>query len=210
VIEVRRAASRLTTTTPGITTRHGLSSGAHYDPDNLSFGGLVAHDLHVVAPGAGFDTHPHRGLEIVSWVLSGTLHHEDAHHRTTVRHGTVQHASTGSGIEHAERNGGDDELRFVQMWLLGELGTPAYRVAGPTVELPDARFRAIAAPVHLAAAPFVHVFVADGTATVAGTQLNAGDEVRITDEPVSIEGTAELLVWEIGRGKSVDGAALRP
>src|SRR5882757_30697 len=160
MIEIRRADSRPTTTTPGITTRHGFSSGAHYDPDNLSFGGLVAHDLHVVAPGAGFENHPHRGLEIVSWVLSGTLLHADARRQTTVRHGTVQHVSAGSGIEHAERNGGDDELRFVQMWLLGELGTSAYRAgAGASLQLPGARFEVVRldGEVRRSAAPFVHV-----------------------------------------------------
>jgi len=200
VIEIRRAADRAVTTMPGITTMHGFSSGAHYDPANLSFGRLIAHDVHVLAPGAGFDRHPHRGLEIVSWVLSGTLLHDGSTaRRTTVRHGTVQHLSAGSGVEHEERNGGSDELRFVQMWLLadGPLGEPAYRTGA--VEVPGARFDVVTGAARLAAAPFVHVFVADGTARVGAAELAAGDEARITDEAVDVAAEGELLVWEMFR-----------
>lgn len=194
MIEIRRAADRAVTTTPGVTTRHGFSSGAHYDPENLSFGRLVAHDLHVLAPGAGFDWHPHRALEIVSWVLSGVLIHDDAQ---AIRPGMVQHLSAGSGVEHAERNGGDGELRFVQLWLLGEPGEPAYRASeSRSLELPGAHFEALRLDgrVSVPAAPFVHVYVAEGSATLDGSTLGAGDEARILDEAVTIEGVAEVLI----------------
>jgi redox-sensitive bicupin YhaK (pirin superfamily) len=193
VIEIRRAGDRAATAVPGITTRHGFSSGPHYDPANVSFGRLIAHDLHVVAPGAGFDTHRHRGVEIVSWVLSGTLLHNDDR---AVPSGTVQHVSAGDGIEHSERNGGADELRFVQMSLLGEPGLPAYRI-GTAVELPGARFQVLAGAAHLPGAPFVHVFVADGTATFDAVPLNAGDELRVTEQPVLLCATGAVLVWEM-------------
>jgi hypothetical protein len=198
VIEIRRGADRAVTTTPGITTWHGFSSGAHYDPANLSFGPLVAHDVHAVAPGAGFERHSHRGLEIVSWVLTGTLRHQDSSGRSnTVRHGMVQHVSAGSGIEHAELNGGDDELRFVQMWLLGAAGEPAYRTGA--VDRPGGQFVVVTGAARLAAAPFVHVFVAHGTARIGGVDLAAGDEARITDEPVDVDVDGELLTWELLR-----------
>ena len=200
MIEIRRAADRAVTVMPGITTTHGFSSGAHYDPANLSFGRLIAHDVHVLAPGAGFDRHPHRGLEIVSWVLSGALRHDGVSARpVTVRHGTVQHLSAGSGVEHEERNGASDELRFVQMWLLtdGPLGEPAYRTGA--VDVPGARFDVVTGVARLAAAPFVHVYVADGTARVGAAELDAGDEARITDEAVDVAARGELLVWEMFR-----------
>jgi len=192
VIEVRRAADRTVTYGDGITTRHGFSSGAHYDPENVSFGRLITHDLHVLAPGAGFDAHRHRGVEIVSWVLSGTLVHNG---ESAVRHGTVQHVSAGDGIEHSERNGGPDELRFVQMSLLGEPTAPAYRTGA--VDVPGASFRVVPGPTRLAAAPFVHAYVATGTAILNGVDLGAGDEARITDESVDVEVDGELLVWEL-------------
>jgi quercetin 2,3-dioxygenase len=200
VIAIRRAADRAVTTMPGITTTHGFSSGAHYDPANLSFGRLIAHDVHVLAPGAGFDRHLHRGLEIVSWVLSGTLLHDGVSARpATVRHGTVQHLSAGSGVEHEERNGGSDELRFVQMWLLADepLGEPAYRTGA--VEVPGARFDVVTGLARLTAAPFVHAFAADGRARVGAAELTAGDEARISDEAVDVAVQGELLVWEMFR-----------
>ncbi|HEY3631857.1 MAG TPA: pirin family protein [Jatrophihabitantaceae bacterium] len=192
MIAIRRAADRTVTYGDGITTRHGFSAGAHYDPANVSFGRLIAHDLHVLAPGAGFGTHRHRSVEIVSWVLSGTLLHND---ETAVRPGTVQHVSAGDGIEHSERNGGTDELRFVQMSLLGEAGKPAYRTG--SVDVPGARFRVVSGAARLDEAPFVHVYVANGTAAVPGVELGVGDEARITGEAVDIEADGELLVWEL-------------
>lgn len=202
MIEIRRAADRAVTTKPGITTTHGFSSGAHYDPDNLSFGRLIAHDLHVLAPGAGFDRHLHRGLEIVSWVLSGTLLHDRG---SAIRHGTVQHLSAGSGVEHDERNGGTDELRFVQMWLLGDapLGAPAYRTGA--VDVPGARFEVVTGAARLAAAPFVHAYLADGSARVGAAGLATGDEARISDEAVDVEVAGELLVWHMLRPNSASG-----
>lgn len=190
MIEIRRAGDRTVTYGEGITTRHGFSSGAHYDPGNVSFGRLIAHDLHVLAPGAGFDPHRHRGVEIVSWVLAGTLLHDGTN---AVRHGTVQHLSAGDGVEHSERNGGTDELRFVQMTLLGDTGKSAYRTGA--VDVPGATFRVLSGAAKLDAAPFVHVYVARGTARVAGLDLATGDEARITDQPVDIAGPGEVLSW---------------
>ncbi len=205
MIEVRRGADRPTSSSPGIQTRHSFSSGAHYDPANTHFGRLVAHDEHVVQAGAGFDMHLHRAIDIVTWVLDGTLLHEDsAGNRNTVRPGMVQHLSAGSGIEHSERNGGDDELRFVQMWLLGESGTqPSYRVGesaalplpGATLQVVRLAGRAFALP----SAPFVHVFVVRGAAdlTAAGA-LAAGDTARVSPcHRHRIDGDAELLVLQI-------------
>jgi hypothetical protein len=198
VIAVRRLAGRAVTKVPGVTMWHGFSAGAHYDPANTHFGRLVTHDLHALEPGAGFGRHSHRELEIVSWVLTGTLLHVDpSGGATAVRHGTVQHITAGSGVVHEERNAGAHELRFVQMWLVGEPGEPAYRTGA--VDVGDARFRVVRGPARLDAAPFVHVFVASGTAGLDGVELDAGDEVRITGEAVTLRGDAELLVWEMQR-----------
>jgi redox-sensitive bicupin YhaK (pirin superfamily) len=194
VIVIRRGSDRAVTHGPGITTWHSFSSGAHYDAANVRFGELVTCDEHLLAPGAGFSTHAHRGLEIVTWVLDGTLEHADSlGGRATVRPGTVAHLSAGSGVEHAERNGGRDELRFVQMWLLGDTtAAPAYRTG--SVELPGVSFDVVSGPARLAAAPYVHAFVASGTAVVAGTDLAAGGDARITDEAVEVAVDGELIV----------------
>ncbi len=121
MIDVRRAGERFTTTADGITTRHSFSFGAHYDPANVGFAELVALNDDVVAPGAGYGTHPHVDLEIVTWVLSGSLVHEDSHgHSGVVRPGLAQRLSAGSGVLHSERNdapGASVPTRFVQMWV---------------------------------------------------------------------------------------------
>ena len=109
------------TSQPGIETRHVFSAGAHYDPDNLSFGPVIGCDEHTVATGAGFADHAHRGVVIVSWVLTGTLRHVDGDRDLTVVPGQVLVQATGDGIRHTESNGGDGPLVFVQTTLLADI-----------------------------------------------------------------------------------------
>jgi redox-sensitive bicupin YhaK (pirin superfamily) len=202
MIVVRRASDRAVTHGRGITTWHSFSSGAHYDAANVRFGELVTCDEHLLAPGAGFGTHAHRGLEIVTWVLAGTLEHTDSlGGRTTVHRGTVAHLSAGSGVEHAECNGGADELRFVQMWLLGESGAPAYRTVGGGVRLSGARFDVlhVDGDATVRAAPLGYVFAASGRVRVGPAELGPGDEARITDEDTAVHGRGDLLVWQLSR-----------
>jgi redox-sensitive bicupin YhaK (pirin superfamily) len=121
VIDVRRAAERFITRTEGLMSRHSFSFGAHYDPDNVGFAVLVAHNDDVVEPGRGYDTHPHRDTEIVTWVLEGSLVHEDSYGNAGVIHpGLAQRMSAGRGVLHSERNDeprAETPTRFVQMWL---------------------------------------------------------------------------------------------
>jgi quercetin 2,3-dioxygenase len=137
VIDVRRADERFTTTTDWLTSRHSFSFGPHYDPANVGHAVLVAHNDDVVAAGAGYDPHPHRDLEIVTWVLEGSLVHQDTHgHAGVVTPGVVQRLTAGSGVRHSERNdapGARLPTRFVQMWLLpDEPGLPPSYDLGDT------------------------------------------------------------------------------
>jgi redox-sensitive bicupin YhaK (pirin superfamily) len=133
VIDVRRAADRFTTSTDWLTSRHSFSFGPHYDPANVGFAALVAHNDDVVAVGAGYDTHPHADTEIVTWVLQGSLVHRDSLGGSHVLEpGAVQLLSAGTGVRHSERNDGSDAVRatrFVQMWVRpDESGlTPSYQ-----------------------------------------------------------------------------------
>jgi len=121
VIDVRRAADRFTTRTDWLTSRHSFSFGAHYDPSNVAFAALVAHNDDEVAVGAGYDTHSHADTEIVTWVLEGGLVHRDSLGGSHVlRPGAVQLLSAGAGVLHSERNdavGAVRPTRFVQMWV---------------------------------------------------------------------------------------------
>jgi redox-sensitive bicupin YhaK (pirin superfamily) len=198
VIDVRRSAERFTTETDWLTSRHSFSFGPHYDPSNVGFAVLVAHNEDVVAPGRGYDTHPHADQEIVTWVLEGSLVHEDSHgHRGEVRPGLAQLMSAGRGVLHSERNdapGADRPTRFVQMWLRpDEAGLdPSYaqREVDPGAGLVplvsgvpglDAAVRihtggaalhvarlAPGASAELPDAPHLHVFVARGAVDLEG------------------------------------------
>ena len=121
-VDVRRAADRARTTTTWLDSRHSFSFGPHYDPANTSHGLLLASNDDVVRPGGGFAMHPHRDVEIVTWVLRGTLAHRDSTGRSSVLHpGSAQRVSAGSGILHSERNDAAGhpavDVRFVQMWV---------------------------------------------------------------------------------------------
>jgi redox-sensitive bicupin YhaK (pirin superfamily) len=130
-IAVLRAGDRFVSERDGVTTRHLLSFGDHYDPSRTSYGPLIAHNDETLAPGAGYALHRHSGVEIVTWVVSGRLvHTDDAGIETALTAGTVQALSTGCGMGHAERSI-DEPTRFVQMWLSGGDvdARPHYRAA---------------------------------------------------------------------------------
>lgn len=129
-LDVRRATDRARTATAWLDSRHSFSSGRHYDPANTSYGLLVANDDHRVRAGAGFALHRHRDVEIVTWVLEGSLVHEDSTGSgSVVSPGQVQRTSAGRGIAHSERcgsavDGPARDVRFVQMWVVpDESGT---------------------------------------------------------------------------------------
>lgn len=128
VIDVRRADRRFATDVAWLRSRHCFSFGPHYDPANTGFGRLVVSNDDVVAPGSGFDTHPHRDMEIVTWVLSGSLVHQDSQgHNGVIYPGLAQRMTAGRGILHSEKNDswtltGDPvhqtPVHFIQMWVL--------------------------------------------------------------------------------------------
>ncbi|HEY9412615.1 MAG TPA: pirin family protein [Jiangellaceae bacterium] len=136
---VARAADRFVTRAEGVTSRHSFSFGPHYDPSNVGFGLLVVSNDDLVQPGSGYPTHPHRDVEIVTWVLDGVLVHRDSTGGGGVlTPGLAQRMSAGSGVVHAEFNdaGGDTgvpgrraPLRFVQMWVPPDRpgGDPSYQ-----------------------------------------------------------------------------------
>ncbi len=117
-----KAERRFHTVQSGIETWHTYSAGAHYDPDHLSYGPVVGLDEHLVEPGAGFAWHAHRGVHIATWILEGTLRHEDSNGSLRlVVPGELLVQCTGDGIRHRETNASDIEpLRFVQVTILGD------------------------------------------------------------------------------------------
>ncbi|MEQ3553956.1 pirin family protein [Pseudonocardia nematodicida] len=131
-ITLYRAGDRFRTATGWLDSRHSFSAGSHYDPSNTHFGLLLLHNEDRVAPGTGYDEHPHRDTEILTWVLDGELEHRDTGSGRTarVRPGEVQRLGAGSGVRHSEHATPDDGVRFVQMWVVPDDpgGVPEYAV----------------------------------------------------------------------------------
>jgi len=240
ITDVRRSSERFATDIPWLASRHSFSFGGHYDPANTHFGLLLVNNDDVVRAGEGFETHPHRDMEIVTWVLSGSLVHQDSEgHSGVLYPGLAQRMSAGSGILHSEKNDSwrltgqrhEDPVHFVQMWVLPDergfrpgyeqldisaelargglvpvatgraTGEAAIRIQQRDAALYAARLGAGAA-ISLPAAPYVHLFVPVGSATVEGAgSLATGDSLRLAggDGPQLVAGPAgaEVLVWEM-------------
>lgn len=216
MIEVRSGQTRYPGGDPdaGIETAYAFSFGAHYDPDNLRFGAMIACNEERLAPGAGFEEHPHSHTELVTWVVEGELTHRDSQgHETRVRAGDVQRLSSAAGIRHVERNDGDAPLRFIQTWLAstGFEGDPEYDVVrgiadGTPYAVPRAdamlHVRRLAAGDRTAVpdGPRVYVHVVRGAVRIEDARLTAGDAARITGArglELAAEEAAECLMWEM-------------
>lgn len=116
--DIRRSSSRFVEREQGRRTQHGFSFGQHYDPDWLSFGPMVCHDDHLLGAGKGFDEHAHSDLEIVTFVVAGSLRHTDSlGTEETLTAGEVAVLSAGEGVRHSESASDDGAVRFVQVWL---------------------------------------------------------------------------------------------
>lgn len=106
-----------------------FSFAEYYNPDNIQFGVLRVINDDLVEPKTGFDTHPHRDMEIISYVVNGKLTHGDSMgNKNTITRGQVQYMSAGTGVLHSEHNLGEDILRFLQIWIFPEKNrlTPNY------------------------------------------------------------------------------------
>ncbi|NLP27418.1 MAG: pirin family protein [Clostridia bacterium] len=96
-----------------------FSFAQYYNPKNMNFGVLRVINDDLVEANTGFDTHPHRDMEIISYVVNGQLTHGDSMgNKNTLSRGHVQYMSAGTGVYHSEHNLGKDTLRFLQIWIL--------------------------------------------------------------------------------------------
>ena len=219
-VDVRRAEDRAASRFGWLDSKHSFSFGRHYDPDNTHFGLLLVNNDDVVAPGTGFETHPHRDMEIVTWVLRGQLVHQDSHgHNGLIYPGLAQRMSAGTGILHSEKNDswrltGDPEhaeqVHFVQMWVApDEAGIrPGYE----QLEISDELLRGGLVPVasgrpeHRDAAA---ISIAQKHAALYAARLGPGQSVAVPDAPfvhafvalgsVDLEGTGPLATGDAAR-----------
>jgi quercetin 2,3-dioxygenase len=106
-----------------------FSFADYYNPFNINFGVLRVINDDQIKPGTGFDTHPHKDMEIISYVVDGALTHGDSMgNKNTITRGHVQYMSAGTGVYHSEHNYGEDLLRLLQIWIFPDRRdyTPSY------------------------------------------------------------------------------------
>ena len=150
MIAVRKGAERGHFDFGWLNTYHTFSFSDYYDQRYVQFRSLRVINEDRVQPGEGFGTHPHRNMEIVTYVLEGALAHKDSMgNGSVIRPGDVQRMSAGTGITHSEFNHSQDELvHFLQIWLMPSEKNiePGYEQKFYTPEQKREGFRLIASP----------------------------------------------------------------
>lgn len=132
-------------------SRHTFSFAEYHDPQRMGFGKLRVINDGMVAPGAGFGTHSHANMEIISVALAGSMRHQDSMGNSyVIKQGEVQVMSAGTGVSHSEYNASDTEpLNFLQIWVLPKLSgiEPRYEQKHFSTDGRDNEFQTAIAPI---------------------------------------------------------------
>lgn len=213
MLEIRKSEDRGVAEHGWLSSRHSFSFASYHDPQHMGFGPLRVINEDRVQGGGGFGAHGHNDMEIISYVLGGALEHKDSMGTgSTIRYGSVQRMSAGSGVMHSEFNHSRTEpVHFLQIWILpNERGLePSYEEKHFDRESKTGQWRLIASPdgregsvrIHQDAALYASILdgndtlnftlangrrgylhIALGAATINGVPLKAGDALKITDE----------------------------
>jgi redox-sensitive bicupin YhaK (pirin superfamily) len=181
LIEIKKAADRFDTSIDWLKSKHSFSFGGHYDPENTHHGLLLVSNDDVIDPNTGFQTHPHRDMEIVTWVLSGELEHKDSTgNKDIIYPGLAQRMSAGRGIWHSEINSSKTTpVHLVQMWVHPDTESvnPSYEQLDISKELAKGGLVPIASGQGHNAA----ISIRQKGAVLWGGRLKAGESVQIPD-----------------------------
>jgi quercetin 2,3-dioxygenase len=218
MLQIRPSEERGHNKLPWLDTRFTFSFDQYYDAKHVHFRALRVLNEDVVAPAQGFGMHPHRDMEILTWILEGALAHRDTSGGSgVIRPGELQHMSAGTGVMHSEFNPSKKEpTHLLQIWLLPErkglkpeyeelsfadleLRNQFHHVAGPKApvtihqdaDLFIARLDKGAEAKHsLEDGRHAWLQVARGSVRLNGAELKAGDGVAISNErEVRVEAT---------------------
>ncbi|MDX6212958.1 MAG: quercetin 2,3-dioxygenase [Frankiales bacterium] len=227
-IDIRRADERAKTDIGWLDSKHSFSFGQHHDPGNTHHGLLLVNNDDIVDPGTGFETHPHRDMEIVTWVLQGSLVHQDSTgHSGVIYPGLAQRMSAGKGIQHSEKNDSwrllgeqhRDPVHFVQMWVVPDEGgiTPGYEQLEIEGELLAGGLVPVASGMakHDGAAA---IRIKNKYAALYAARLQPGQSVQLPDAPylhlfvprgsVALEGAGPLQTGDAVRFTATGGQSI--
>jgi redox-sensitive bicupin YhaK (pirin superfamily) len=212
MIEVRHSNERGHLNHGWLDTYHTFSFDRYYDPQHMGFRSLRVINEDRVAPGRGFGTHPHRDMEIITYILEGALEHKDSMGTgSIIRPGEIQRMSAGTGVTHSEFNPSKTEpVHLLQIWILPDARgiQPSYEQKEFSREEMRGRLRLIAArnpiddavKIHqdlrlfatvldgdsvkyeLGSGRYAWIQVARGSMQLNGTALEAGDGVALSNE----------------------------
>jgi redox-sensitive bicupin YhaK (pirin superfamily) len=226
MIQLRKSGDRGHFDHGWLNTYHTFSFADYHDPNFMGFRALRVINEDRVQPGRGFGTHGHRDMEIISYVLEGSLGHRDSIGTgSVIRPGEVQRMSAGTGVMHSEMNASDSEpVHFLQIWLLPEQRgiAPGYEQksfeGGDKLRLvasrdgrdgsltlhQDADLYTVklrsgeSASLELRPGRYGWLQVARGALEVNGQKLEAGDGAAISDErSLKLRGDGEALLFDL-------------
>lgn len=188
-VRVIRAAERWHWRNEWLESWQSFPATGNFDLAANAHGLLMINNEDTVDPGEGFDAHDHRDMEIITWVLEGTLVHKDSlGNESTIYPGLAQRMSAGTGLRHSERNGAGRQdrqpLRVVQMWIPPEDlgGAPSYQEADISTELAGNTLIPMASGMRKYRDDAAITF-GNSYATLHVARLDAGSTVQVPDAP---------------------------
>ena len=219
-IDIRRSASRFHTRGGWLDSMHSFSFSYHRDPANTHHGLLLVNNDDVVQAGTGFETHPHQDMEIVTWVMRGSLVHQDSMgHSGVIYPGLAQRMSAGTGILHSEKNDAwrmnvgerhEDPVHFIQMWVVpDETGIePGYQQVEVDSELLSGKFVTVASGMD-AYRDTAAIAIKNKYAALHVARLAKGESVQLQEAPFMHVFVPVGSVEMEGQGLLENGDAVR-
>lgn len=225
MLKIRKSQDRGRADHGWLKSHHSFSFAGYYDPAHVGWGNLLVINEDRIEPGAGFGRHGHRDMEIISYVLSGSLAHQDSMGNiTAIPPGDVQRMSAGAGVMHSEFNHAKNQVtHFLQIWIKPNVAgiPPSYEQKAVPPEQKRGRLRLIASPdgaqggltIHADASLFAGCFDGEERATLPVNPLRKAyvhlvrGQLEVNGFP--LEGGDALLIegestLEISRGKDAE------
>lgn len=202
MIRVRKASERGASNLDWLDSKHSFSFADYYDPDHMGFGPLRVINEDVIDPGKGFGSHPHRDMEIITYIIEGALEHKDSMGTgEVIRKGELQRMSAGTGVVHSEFNHSSTEpVHLLQIWIRPEKSgiQPGYEQK--QIALGDNTWKVLAGPEVAESSLRIHQNV-----LLLGARIGAGQALSVPSECwiQVIKGRAQIGELEIQSGDGV-------